>query len=307
MDVNYMIFDIGGTAIKWAVANEFGDILVDGKLKVPKSIEEFFDVLANKVNELGSYNLTGIAISAPGAVNPETSVIGGSSAIPYIHGPNFRTILNQKTGLNVEIENDANCAALGECWLGAGKAFQDLAFVVCGTGIGGALVKSKRVHSGIHQHGGEFGYCIMDFNPNETAPNRFRTWSQVGSTVALVRDVARRKNVDVNTIDGVKVFELASQGDVEATTAIDLFYYYMAMGIFNIQYQFDPEIIVVGGAISERNDFLDQIESHLDNVMESIPNAKIRPRVAVNVFGNKANLLGALYNYLTRNKKIEEE
>lgn len=307
MDVNYMIFDIGGTAVKWAVANEFGDILEDGKLEVPANIEEFFDILANKVNENKGHNLKGIAISAPGAVDPETSVIGGSSAIPYIHGPNFRMVLSQKTGLNVEIENDANCAALGECWLGAGKPFQDLAFVVCGTGIGGALVKSKRVHSGIHQHGGEFGYCIMDFDPSEVAPNRFKTWSQVGSTVALVRDVARRKNVDINTLDGVKVFELARLGDKDAIEAIDLFYYYMAMGIYNIQYQYDPEVIVIGGAISERKDFLVEIESHLDNVMESIVDAKIRPKVAVNVFGNKANLLGALYNYLTRNKKVEEE
>lgn len=307
MDINYMVFDIGGTAIKWAVANEFGDILVDGKISVPNDADAFFEALANKTNELKSYNLMGIAISAPGAVNCETSVIGGSSAIKYIHGPNFRRILNQKTGLNAEIENDANCAALGECWLGAGKGHQDSAFVVCGTGIGGAVVKNKRIHGGIHQHGGEFGYCIMDFDPTQKAPERFKTWSQVGSTVALVREVAKRKQCDPKTLSGLQVFEMAAHQDQDAIESIDRFYYYMAIGIYNIQYQYDPEIIVLGGAISEREDFLTEVEKRMDDIMESLPDAKIRPKIAVNQFGNKANLLGALYNYLSRNQSIDEE
>ncbi len=65
------------------------------------------------------------------------------SALPYIHGPNFKVILNQMTNLPIEIENDANCAALGECWRGAAMNANDSAFVVCGTGIGGAICKRK--------------------------------------------------------------------------------------------------------------------------------------------------------------------
>lgn len=307
MDNNYIVFDIGGTGIKWAIANEFGDFLLEGKVSVPDTIEQFFDLLTDLTNQYKSYNLLGIAISAPGAVNSETSIIGGSSAVPYIHGPNIREILKEKTGLNTEIENDANCAALGECWLGAGKGYNDLAFVVSGSGIGGAIVKDKRIHSGIHQHGGEFGYCILDFDPDAHNEERFKSWSYLGSTVMIVKNVAKAKGIDPNTIDGIKVFEMAENGDKDAIKAIDQFYYYMAIGIFNIQYHFDPEIIVIGGAISEREDFLAEIEKRMNDLFEHHPGAKIKPKIAVNQYGNKANLLGALYNYLTRNKLMEEE
>ena len=85
-----------------------------------KTAEELFYTLAQNVNDKKEeYDLKGIAISAPGAVDSKTGIIGGVSAIPYIHGPNFKEILKEKTGLDVAIENDANCAALGECWLGA--------------------------------------------------------------------------------------------------------------------------------------------------------------------------------------------
>ena len=307
MDNNYIVFDIGGTGIKWAIANEFGDILEDGKIALPKDINAFFDDLSELVSLHEKDNLQGIAISAPGAVDCETSIIGGSSAVPYIHGPNIREELKARTGLNVEIENDANCAALGECWLGAGKGYQDLAFVVSGTGIGGALVKNKRIHGGIHQHGGEFGYCILDFDPTKEGSERYKSWSYLGSTVAIVRHVAKAKGIDPNSIDGIQVFEMAKNGDLDAIEVINRFYDYMAIGIFNIQYHYDPEIIVLGGAISEREDFLPEIEKHMDEIFKHHTDAKIRPKIAVNQFGNKANLLGALYNYLSRNVTVTEE
>jgi Transcriptional regulator/sugar kinase len=67
------------------------------------------------------YNVDGVAISALGAVDSKMGVIGGITAIPYIHGLNFKEILRESTNLNIEMEGDANCAALGECWLGAGS------------------------------------------------------------------------------------------------------------------------------------------------------------------------------------------
>src|SRR5699024_1216495 len=106
---------------------------------------------------------TGIAISAPGAVT-DGGMINGGSAIPYIHGPNIKAMIETRTGLTVHIENDANCVALAEIWKGAAKTKKDVAVVVIGTGIGGALVKDGVIHKGGNLHGGEFGYMIL--NPN---------------------------------------------------------------------------------------------------------------------------------------------
>lgn len=141
---NYIVFDIGGSSIKWSIINLNGEFLENGKIAVPKTIDEFFQYIADKVNELkDKYQIKGAAISAPGAVDSVVGTIGGMSALPYIHGPNFKVILNQMTNLPIEIENDANCAALGECWRGAAMNANDSAFVVCGTGIGGAICKRK--------------------------------------------------------------------------------------------------------------------------------------------------------------------
>ena len=299
----FMVFDIGGSAVKWSVINQIGEIFESNKFEVPATKEEFFNKLGKTTNEMNQkYQVKGIAISAPGAVDSETGVIGGLSAIPYIHGPNFKEILKEFTNLNVELENDANCAALGECWLGAGKENRDLAFVVCGSGIGGAIVKDKKIHGGIHKHGGEFGYCSVSCEL-EGEP-KFTSWSQAGSTTALAKKVAKLKGLEEGSLDGVEVFELCNKGDEIALKEVNKYYFIMAVGIYNIQYTYDPEVIILGGAISERPEYVEEINKRLDILMNSDLEGTIKPVLKKCEFGNDANKLGALYNYLQRQSYI---
>ena len=295
---NFMVFDIGGSSTKWSIIDEVGEFNESGKFSCPNTAEEFFSELIKITNEMkAKHDVKGIAISAPGAVNSET----GITAIPYIHGPNFKEILKEGTGLNAELENDANCAALGECWLGAGKDNNDLAFVVCGSGIGGAIVKDKKVHVGIHKHGGEFGYCSINFDFVDGKP-KFNSWSQEGSTTALARNVAKLKGLDEGSIDGVDVFELCNKGDEIAIQEVNKYYFIMAVGIYNIQYTYDPEVIILGGAISEREDYVEEINKRLDIMMNGELEGKIKPVLKTCKYGNDANKLGALCNYLQREK-----
>lgn len=298
---NFMVYDIGGSSTKWSVITETGEFKKNSKFSCPKTADEFFSQLIKITNEMKiKYDVKGIAISAPGAVDSDTGVIGGFSAIPYIHGPNFKEMLKEGTGLNAELENDANCAALGECWLGAGKDNNDLAFVVCGTGIGGAIVKNKKIHSGIHKHGGEFGYCVMNYELD--GDPKFTSWSKIGSTMILANNVARLKGLDEGDLNGVEVFELCSKGDKIAIQEVSKYYFTMAIGIYNIQYTFDPEVIILGGAISEREDYVDEINKRLDIMMNSELEGKIKPVLKTCKYGNNANKIGALYNYLQREK-----
>lgn len=106
---SFMVFDVGGTSTKWSIIDELGDFKESNKFNCPDSVEEFFDKLSRITNEMKiKYDVKGIAISAPGAVDSETGLIGGRTAILYIHGPNFKEILTKATDLNVELENDAN-------------------------------------------------------------------------------------------------------------------------------------------------------------------------------------------------------
>lgn len=301
---NFMVYDIGGSSVKWSVIEENGSIIESGSIKIADNVDSFFKGLADICNDMKvKHNVCGIGISAPGAVDSDTGIIGGVSAIPYIHGPNFKEELRELTGLNVEIENDANCAALGECWLGAGKDNNDMAFVVCGTGIGGAIVKDKKVHVGIHHHGGEFGYSSLTYEFDENGEPHFHAWSQIGSTGALANNVAKLKGLDEDSINGKDVFELCRKGDKIALQEVNKYYYNMAVGIYNIQYTYDPEIIVLGGAISEREDYINEIDKRLDKMINEKMGLEgtIKPVIKKCVYGNDANKLGALYNYLQRN------
>lgn len=304
---NYMLFDVGGTEVKYAVINDNGEFLRKGSYpSSPYDFEKFKSGILEITKEnQQKFQVAGLAFSTPGGVDSEKGVIGGASALPCIHGPNFKEIFGNATGLPVEIENDANCAALGEVWKGAGKENSDVLFVVIGTGIGGAVVKDRKIHKGVHLHGGEIGYMVLDI-AQENGSIKFRTWSEMAATSSLVRHAARAKGIDSTSLNGKMVFEAAEAGDEDFRQVIDDFYLNLARGIFNIQYVFDPEKIIIGGAISSRSDLIDEINKKIDLILDSIPIAKIRPVIESCQFQNDANLLGALFNYLQRQGTIEK-
>lgn len=291
----YLCVDVGGTSIKMAVLDEDGQIYETKKVKVPPTIEDMYQVV---IDEFSSHqSLNGVALSMPGAVDSEKGVIGGSSAIDYIHGPHIKEDLEKRLNVPVEMENDANCAALAEVWKGAASDVQDCCFIVSGTGIGGAVVKDRRIHKGEHLHGGEFGYMIaqFDFDTHE-----MYTWSDVGSTMAVVRGVAREKGVDVSSLDGKEIFD-HYHDDPIYEKYVDKYYYVLANGIYNLQYAYDPQKIVIGGGISIREDLLDEVNQRLDVIFSRFTHAKIRPVVLTCQYHNDANLLGALYHFFTVN------
>jgi len=292
---NYLCVDVGGTSMKMALIDETGTILKTNSQTTPSTLEEMYNVMEEAFHAYD--DVQGLALSMPGAVDSEKGVIGGSSALDYIHGPCIKKDLEERLGVRVEMENDANCAALAEVWKGAASDVDDCCFIVSGTGIGGAVVKNRRIHKGQHLHGGEFGYMIADFN-FET--KEMETWSHVGSTVAVVRAVAKALHVDVHSLDGKEIFDHYHENPVYEK-AVDKFYYALANGIYNLQYAYDPQKIIIGGGISVRDDLLDEVNQRLDVIFKNFTHAKIRPVVLTCQFHNEANLLGALYHFLTTN------
>ena len=290
---NYLAIDVGGTALKIGLLTEEGEILESDSKKTPKTLDAFYQIIEDTFHEYEG--VKGLALSLPGAVDSETGIIGGSSALDYIHGPNIKEELEKRLQVRVEMENDANCAALAEVWKGAASDVNDCCFIVSGTGIGGAVVKNKRIHKGQHLHGGEFGYMIADFN-FET--KEMKTWSDVGSTVAVVRAVAKAKGVDVASLDCRDIFDHYHE-DSDFENAVDKYYYVLANGIYNLQYAYDPQKIIIGGGISVRDDLLDEVNQRLDVIFHRFKHAKIRPVVLTCQYHNDANLLGALYHFLT--------
>lgn len=286
-------FDIGGSSVKYAVIEKTGKILAKGKKTTPQEKEEFFRLIENvAASYRRAYTIEGAGFSFPGAVDDVSGVIGGSSALPYIHDFPIRQELERRLSLSAALENDANCAALGESWLGVGKEHEDLVFLVIGTGIGGAVVKGKRIHHGKHLHGGEFGYMVSDAS--------HRILSDMGSTRILAECVADAKGLPREKMDGRKAFALADAGDADALQAVSAMYEALAMAIYNLQYAIDPEIFVLGGAVSERPGFAEEIGKRVDVILKDVGVARIRPIIRPAQFGNDANLLGAVRALLNK-------
>lgn len=286
-------FDIGGSSVKYAVIEKTGKILAKGKKTTPQEKEEFFRLIENvAASYRRAYTIEGAGFSFPGAVDDISGVIGGSSALPYIHDFPIRQELERRLSLSAALENDANCAALGESWLGVGKEHKDLVFLVIGTGIGGAVVKGKRIHHGKHLHGGEFGYMVSDAS--------HRILSETGSTRVLAERVADAKGLPREEMDGRKAFALADAGDADALQAVSAMYEALAMAIYNLQYAIDPEIFVLGGAVSERPGFAEEIGKRVDVILKDVGVARIRPIIRPAQFGNDANLLGAVRALLNK-------
>lgn len=294
---NYLCIDVGGTSLKCAIIDEEANIIQQKSIKTPDTLEKMYQGIKECFDSYHEYNPVGLALSMPGAVDSDTGVIGGASAIDYIHGPNIKEDLEALLKVTVELENDANCAALAEVWKGAASDVDDCLFIVSGTGIGGAVVKDKRIHKGKHLHGGEFGYMISDFNFDTKFIN---TWSWLASTVAVLKNAALELGVDYKTLDGKEVFDNYKTNPAYFK-AVDNYYWAMAKGIYNLQYTYDPEKIVIGGAVSVRDDLVDEINERLDKIFEVITIAHIRPVVLTCEYQGDANMIGALYHFLTKN------
>lgn len=149
------VFDIGGTTVKYGTWEQ-QHLSAVAAFPTPATFNELLDNMA-AIMDGAEREFTGIAISAPGAVDQDRRKIFGISAVPYIHQRPIFDELEQHFNLPVTIENDANCAGIAEVELGIGKAAQNIAFVVLGTGVGGALFVNRKLYKGSHLFGGELG------------------------------------------------------------------------------------------------------------------------------------------------------
>ncbi|MBF4692674.1 ROK family protein [Fusibacter ferrireducens] len=293
--MKYLAIDIGGTNIKYGLVSSAGEITFKNKEKTDKtSLENLVMQLSDIIENFKARSIAfkGIALSVPAPVNAVTGEILGRGSMPFLLNESLNQILGKTYNLKITSENDGNCAALAEVWLGAAKSCKDIALVVCGTGIGGAIIKDRKIHRGKHLYAGEFGYSILDSRDRKN----LKTWSHIASTKAMIDQYCELKGV--KGVSGEAVFESAELGDEIAQKVIDDFFFFNALGLHNIQFNYDPEMILLGGAISSRADFLEKLEAHLDIIYRSFDYGGVRPVIAQCEFSNDSNLLGAVYHHI---------
>ena len=296
--MNYLCFDIGGTSVKYGVADEKGSLLLKGEITneiTQKGVKGFVESLVTLAKQYRqAYDLQGIAVSTAGVVDPEQGVIlYAPKYFPGYPGTNLQELLEERTGLPCAVENDVNAAALGEYWLGAGRGAKSLFCITVGTGIGGCAILDGKVIHGASFSAGEAG--LQSISPEGT-------WEEIASTSALIRNVAKAKGLPEAELDGRKIFAMAQQGDADAAEAIEKQMDDIAAGIANICYILNPERIIVGGGIAAQ-------EKYLYPILDGALRKKLLPLVYDHLtlrfasLKNDAGMIGALCNFLMKEKE----
>ena len=274
--------DIGGTFVKYGVWHH-GKIQEGNKFPTPKTWTELVQTCKSLLtNFQKKYTIEGVAVSAPGAVDSKNGVIRGISAVPYIHHIEFKKELEDTLGVPVEIENDANCAALAENWLGAAKGYERTLFVVLGTGVGGAILHKGNLDTGANLFGGEFGLMVLD---------QGKTFSNLGTVVSMEKRFSKGK---ARNYSGEEIFKLAEvKQDEEAQKAINDFYHYLSLGIYNLLSSYNPDRIVIGGGVSAKEGFIRTLNEKVKEKLKHYGVADIHCDIVACHFHNNSNLIGA--------------
>ena len=297
----YICIDIGGTSIKYGVLSEKGEIFIDGTVSTKVTEKENFilsdvkKLVRNILDEYRNYEIKGICVSTAGVVNPEKGEIAyAGPTIPKYTGTKIKEELEKEFSISCEVENDVNCAGLGEYWKGAGKGSKSMVCLTIGTGVGGSVILDGKLLNGIGYTAGEIGY--MDVNGSYI--------QNIASSRYLVEKVQKEKVEKegiTDAITGVDIFELAKKGDEICIAGINEIISNLAVGVRNIIYLLNPEVIVIGGGITAQKEYLEEkIRKEVNDGMISDMFRKTRIELAQQ--GNQAGLLGALYNFLNKNK-----
>ena len=295
-----LAIDVGGTYIKYAIMNENAEFIEKGKVATPKDcIESFIDVI-EEIYDRYKDGLEGIAMSMPGRIDSDKGYTYTGGALGYNDKKNMVDILKKRCPTSITIENDGKCAALAESYLGSLSDCNDGIVVIIGTGIGGGIIKDKKLHKGANFIAGEFSAIMTNANPSGNPVDSM--WARTCGVYALIGAVADKKGIAKEDIDGEKVFEYANSGDEDVLKILDEYCYMMAVQLFNLQYIYNPEKIAIGGGISAQDILIEYLQKNIRKLSSMIPIDFPAPTIVSCKYRNDSNLIGALYNFMNRNK-----
>ncbi|WP_026565129.1 ROK family glucokinase [Bacillus sp. UNC41MFS5] len=272
MDEKWLVgVDLGGTTIKMAFISLHGEIIYSWEIDtdkrergqfIPIAIARSIDQKLEELNQTKN-RLIGIGIGAPGPVNEDDGSIEVAVNLGWENFP-LKDILERETSLPVVVENDANIAAIGEMWKGAGKGATNLIFVTLGTGVGGGIIVNGEIVHGANGAGGEIGH-ITSVPKDGSACNCGK--SGCLETVASARGIVHlaQKELSVTdctsklrdfyeenqTLTAKKVFDAANEGDEISKKIIQQVVYNLGLALANLANALNPEKIVLGGGVSK--------------------------------------------------------
>ena len=307
----YIGIDVGGTTIKAGVVDELGHILnKDTRPTLPQRgygdvIRDIAELAVGVAKDSGHTldEIHSLGIGLPGVFDPATGRVPFCSNLSWIDVPILKE-MRLYCDLPVYVDNDATVAGLAESIAGVSAGYDNSVFVTLGTGIGAGVILNGRVFSGSHGVASEIGHTVTVADGELCSCGMRGCWERYASATALIREA--RKVCAANPHDGLwnavdgdlkaitarKVIDLARKGDPECTALFDRYIYHLCLGLRNIINTYDPQIIVLGGGVSQAGDFLlDPIRARLPQMVffKNMPFARIEQARLT----NDAGIIGA--------------
>ncbi|MHC5248326.1 ROK family protein [Enterococcus sp. LJL90] len=296
----YVGIDIGGTSIKYGLVNVAGQVSQSGKIKTDHSLEGLLNDLTAIITEFQKEEqVEGVGISAPGIIQSDGFMTTGG-AIRELYGVNLKELIEKRVQLPIFVENDANAAAIAEQWVGNAQGKMNYLCVVIGTGMGGGIIINDQIYRGAHGMAGEFGFMVtkdvVDANDVEAA-----SLNQTASVIGGICNQYNKLQPDAEPIfSSEKIMELAEAKDANAVKVMANFYHNLGVGLLNLISCFDPEVVLIGGGISENQQFMENLRSSLTDLETNHQSIKFLmdktfAEVLPAKLKNNAGLIGAVY------------
>jgi glucokinase len=299
--------DIGGTKIAAGVVDEEGSILETVQVPTPPSPEGVVDAIVEAVRQVSTgHQIEAVGIGAAGYVDDKRATVLFAPNIYWRHEA-LKDKVEQRVGLPVVVENDANAAAWGEYRFGAGQGHSDVICITLGTGLGGGIIIGNKLRRGRFGVAAEFGHVRVVPDGLLCGCGSQGCWEQYASGRALVRYARQRANATpenarillglgdgtVEGVEGRHISAAARQGDPVAVDSFRELARWVGAGLADLASLFDPSAFIVGGGVSDEGELV------LDPIRKSFRRWLIggewRPHAQVLAaqLGGKAGLVGA--------------
>ena len=306
--------DLGGTTIKFAILTEEGEIqnkwaiqtniLDDGS----HIVEDIIESINHRIDlyQLDRNDIIGIGMGSPGGVDRKTGTVTGAYNLNWQDTVEVKAPIERETGLKFAIDNDANVAALGERWRGAGDNEDDVVLVTLGTGVGGGIVMEGNLLHGVAGGAGEIGHITVDDSKEafECTCGKRGCLETIASATGVVRmahhlseryagQSALKEMIDNGEeVTAKDIYDAAKEGDVFALMVTDEVHRHLGLAVANIANMLNPATIVIGGGVSAAGDFLlEGVKKYFQ--ANTFPLVRETTKVKLAELGNDAGIIGA--------------
>lgn len=320
--MKYVGVDIGGTNLKAGLVDENGVLLATQKMKVASiadddglawTVASLVQELAHTVN-ISVSDVASVRVGVPGTVEIRSGSINYTCNLPLRNVP-LRKLFHRYLSIPLYIENDANCAALAEFLVGAGRDSKRFVTITLGTGVGAGIVHNGKIYHGANGMAGEVGHMVIQRGGLPCPCGRHGCWEQYASATALKRMTAAALAAHPHSIlaqvvaenegrvSGQSAFIAARRGDPVGQQVCDEYVDYLACGVVNVVNIFQPDTLAIGGGVSNEAEEQLLLPVQQRVARESIPCGRDRrTRIVKAELGNRAGIIGAAL--LGKNKRI---